>query len=84
MKSTFLKLILPAFAIVLAVGLAFATEETTSSSSQTAYYEHPVLGLQSVTVGNECQDQAGINCTYNGFQLYADMDTSIPLRKQNP
>lgn len=81
MKTKVLKSILPAFAILLAIGFAFATEA--EPVSQTAYYEHPVSGVQSVTIGNECQDQSGIDCKFNGYQLYADMDTTIPLRKPN-
>lgn len=69
-------------AILFAIGLAFAIE--TNSVSQTAYYQHPTLGWQSVEVGLECQPQAGINCTINGFQLYKDQTATMPLRKLIP
>lgn len=80
MKTSFFKIVLPAFAILLAVGLAFATE--TGTVSQTAYYQHPD-GVKSVTIGDECNPIGQINCTYFGYQLYAEASLSTPLRR-NP
>ncbi|MGV8815350.1 MAG: DUF6520 family protein [Gelidibacter sp.] len=79
MKTKVLKFVLPVFAILLAVSFAFATE--TIPVSQIGYYNHPISGWQEVNVGMECQPQAGINCTFNDFQLYKDKSTSFPLRK---
>lgn len=76
MKTRFLKLVLPAFAILLAVGLAFATESNTVS--QVAYYQSP-SGVMQVTVSNECIPEGQINCTYFGYQLYAEPSLSTPL-----
>lgn len=70
---------LPAFAIVLAIGLAFATESDTPS--QTAYYQHPILGVQSTTVGDECFFGSEFPCTYNGYQLYKEPELINDLRK---
>lgn len=80
MKTKMFKTVLPAFAIILAVGLSFATEAT-SSTSQIAYYNHPVLGLQSTMVGDECDADGKIACEFNGYQLYAEPSLSTELRK---
>lgn len=69
MKSNFLKLVLPAFAILLAVGLAFATEDT--PVFRTAYYHIPNDDWYSTTVGEECQVQGGNPCMFEEYQLYA-------------
>jgi len=82
MKTKIFKFMLPVFAMLLAVGFAFATEVKTVS--QTAYYNHPTAGWQSVVTGDECQDQSGFACTFNGFQLYKEMSTATPLRKITP
>lgn len=80
MKTRFLKLVLPAFAILLAVGLAFATESNTVS--QVAYYQGP-SGVMSVTVSDECIQGGAIKCTYFGNQLYAE-PTLINELGRNP
>ncbi|MEE1962050.1 DUF6520 family protein [Allomuricauda taeanensis] len=82
MKSNFLKLVLPAFAILLAVGLAFATED--SNVDRTAYYFQPGQGWQSTTVEDACDASGDIPCTYGELelQLYSDDDFgSTPLHK---
>lgn len=79
MITKFFKFVLPVFAVLLAVSFAFSTE--TKPVDQEAYYFHPISGWQQVTVGLECQDQAGTNCTFNNFQLYKEMSTATPLRK---
>jgi len=68
MKTNLLKLVLPAFAIILAVGLAFATED--SPVLQEAYYYHPISGWQTVMVGDNCTNIGEIPCTQDGYQLY--------------
>lgn len=82
MKTKIFKFMLPVFAMLLAVGFAFATEVKTMS--QTAYYNHPITGWQSVVIGNECQDRSGFECKFNGYQLYKEMSTATPLRKLTP
>ena len=80
MKTKFLKFILPAFAIMMAIGLAFASEAETVY--QTAYYNHPALGWQSVTAEADCGAMGDIPCTFNGNQLYAQPSyNSTLLRK---
>ena len=69
MKKHLLKIVLPAFAILLAVGLAFATEER--PVFRTAYYNIPGDGWHSTTVGEECQVQGGNPCMFDEYQLYA-------------
>lgn len=80
MKTSFFKIVLPAFAILLAVGLAFATE--TGTVSQTAYYQHPD-GVMSVTISDDCEPYGQIDCKYFGNQLYAEPSLSTPLGR-NP
>jgi hypothetical protein len=80
MKTRFLKLVLPAFAILLAVGLAFATESNTVS--QVAYYQTP-SGVMEVTIGEDCTINGDISCTYFGYQLYAE-PTLITELGRNP
>lgn len=80
MKTSVFKLILPAFAILLAVGLAFATENT--KVAQQAHYYLPGQGWQSTMVEDECFDGGSISCKYNGNQLYSEPDfTSVQLSK---
>lgn len=80
MKTKFLKFILPVFAIVMAIGLAFATEAETVY--QTAYYNHPALGWQSAVAEDGCDAPGFIPCTFNGKQLYSQPSySSTPLRK---
>ncbi|AWX43631.1 hypothetical protein HME9304_00622 [Flagellimonas maritima] len=80
MKTNVFKFILPAFAILLAVGFAFATEHTTVA--QEAHYFLPGQGWQSTTVEDECYQGSSIPCEYNGIQLYSEPDfASIQLRK---
>ncbi|MCK7591278.1 DUF6520 family protein [Subsaxibacter sp. CAU 1640] len=81
MKTKIFKFMLPVFAMLLAVGFAFATDVKTVS--QTAYYNHPTLGVQSITIGDECQVQSGIDCKFNGLQLYREMALVNKLRKPN-
>lgn len=82
MKTKIFKFVLPVFALLMAVSFAFATQSSTVA--QTAYYFHPVLGWQSVIIGDDCQDQAGNNCFIGSYQLYKDMSTSTPLRRVVP
>ncbi|MDF0716067.1 DUF6520 family protein [Muricauda sp. 334s03] len=80
MKSYFLKLVLPAFAILLAVGLAFATEN--ERVAQEAHYFLPGQGWQTVMVEDDCGASGNEACEYNGIQLYSERDFgSIALRK---
>ena len=84
MKSNFLKLVLPAFAILMAVGLAFATED--KPVFQDAYYFDPVDEEWKSTIAEEgCGENGGEACTYGpmNLQLYSDDDFgSIQLRKE--
>lgn len=80
MKTTFFKHVLPAFAILMAVGLAFAAEDL--SVDKTAYYQGP-NGIMSVTVGDDCVPNGAIQCTFDGFQLYQEPSLSTELGR-NP
>ena len=80
MKKHLLKIVLPAFAIMMAVGLAFATEDL--PVYKTAYYLGP-NGITTTSVGDDCVRDGAINCTYDGFQLYEDPGLSNALGK-NP
>ena len=68
MKVNLLKLVLPAFAILLAVGLAFATEA--ASVDQVGYYKPLNQNWQSIMVEDPCFDGGGTQCKYIGYQLY--------------
>ena len=68
MKTSFFKIVLPAFAILLAVGLAFATEDR--PVLQEAYYYHPINGWQTTMVENNCLIGSTTPCTQDGYQLY--------------
>lgn len=86
MKSKFLKTVLPAFAILLAVSLSFAS--VINTPSQIGYYDDPFIpGVQSTTTDCERQPTGDLCRTLEGYQLYAtdDLD-AIPnnkLRKVN-
>tara|TARA_R110001583_G_scaffold49447_7_gene154880 strand:- start:3361 stop:3603 length:243 start_codon:yes stop_codon:yes gene_type:complete len=79
MKTKFIKFVLPALAIVMALGFAFASEAETES--RIAYYDHPILGVQSTMVENECGTGNAIACKFNGHQLYAEPALTNELRK---
>lgn len=69
MKTKIFKIMLPALAMVLAIGLSFATEA--NRTTQTGYYDDPfVPGVQSIIT--DCEKQpVGIHCaTEEGFLLY--------------
>ncbi|WP_108424505.1 DUF6520 family protein [Flagellimonas amoyensis] len=74
MKSNFLKLVLPAFAILLAVGIAFATEE--SNLMQPGYADTPSGPLP---VQTDCLDEGQIQCKAGAYFVYKDIDLSDPL-----
>ncbi|WP_306014156.1 MULTISPECIES: DUF6520 family protein [unclassified Allomuricauda] len=75
MKRSFLKIVLPAFAIIMAVGLAFATEE--DNSTQTGYYEHPILGVQ--TVQTDCLETGQVFCMEGQYQVFKNPGLTIEL-----
>jgi len=84
MKRNFLKLVLPAFAILLAVGLAFGTEDRPVVKD--AYYYVPGQGWQSTTVEDACGAAGAYNCTIGTaqLQLYSEPDfESTPYRKNS-
>lgn len=81
MKSNFLKLVLPAFAILLAVGLAFATEEKVAFQ-QGHYYDTSAQQWKSITVEEDCDEYGAYPCLYDGYQLYSMPSFgSTPLKK---
>ncbi|USD24650.1 DUF6520 family protein [Flagellimonas marinaquae] len=75
MKAKFFKLLLPAFAIIMAVGMAFATEE--SNSTQTGYYNHPILGVQAIQT--DCPEIGEVLCMEGQWQVFKDPALTIPL-----
>ncbi|WP_437397588.1 DUF6520 family protein [Flagellimonas lutimaris] len=81
MKSKFLKLVLPAFALLLAVGLAFATEE--KPVVQQAHYLHPINGWQTVNVEDACFTGSNMACKYDIYQLYAEESESSQALYKN-
>ena len=80
MKKNLLKLVLPAFAILLAVGLAFGSEERTDEYE--GHYLDDFGVWRTIKVEPECHTGSLIACTYDGHQLYAEQShTSQPLYK---
>ncbi|WP_127142155.1 DUF6520 family protein [Flagellimonas marinaquae] len=80
MKAKFFKLLLPAFAILMAVGLAFATEN--ERVTQEAHYFLLGQGWQTVMIEDDCDATGQSPCEFNGIQLYSEPDfASIALRK---
>lgn len=81
MKKHLLKIVLPAFAIVMAVGLAFATEDQVVERN--AYYNIPgTQNWEQVTVADECYTGGNNACEYLGQQLYTEPDfDSMELSK---
>ena len=75
MKRSFLKIVLPAFAIIMAVGLAFATEE--DNSTETGYYNHPILGVQAIQT--DCPETGQVLCMEGQWQVFKDPALTIPL-----
>ena len=79
MKSNVLKIVLPAFAILLAISLSFATESL--ELSQTGYYDDPFIpGIQSTTT-NCTVTGTGDLCKVGIYQLYDTMDLEGELRQ---
>lgn len=77
MKIRIFKSVLPLFAFILAIGLAFATE---APVAQTGYYFDPSTGqIESVLV--ECNSTSNIRCEFNGQQVYAEPELMTPLFK---
>ncbi|WP_299546954.1 DUF6520 family protein [Seonamhaeicola sp.] len=68
MKSKFLKMVIPAFAILLAIGISFATESI--NSSQIGYYDDPFEpGIEEVST-NCIKNGSGNLCKEGVYQLY--------------
>ncbi|OYX28896.1 MAG: hypothetical protein B7Z06_00240 [Flavobacteriales bacterium 32-35-8] len=78
MKTNIFKTILPAIAIVLAMGLSFAVEST--RVVQTGYFDDPLIaGIQEELTDCQKDNPEDLCKTASGFQLYdtADLD-NIP------
>ncbi len=78
MKTKVFKFVLPVFALFLAVSFAFAAEE--SNTAQTGYYNHPILGVQSIMT--DCPRDGVDPCKFGAFPVYADQSLTIPLKKR--
>lgn len=80
MKTKVFKSILPAFALLLAVGVAFAATESNSFTTD-GYYDHPIAGPTAVPGGVNCQTSGQSDCTYQGLQVYAEIELETELHK---
>ncbi|PIV93651.1 MAG: hypothetical protein COW44_08360 [Flavobacteriaceae bacterium CG17_big_fil_post_rev_8_21_14_2_50_33_15] len=80
MKSKFFKIVLPAFAILLAISLSFATES--NRASQIGYYNHPVFGATPVIVN--CDAPSGPQCLHGQYPVFAEEALETPLFKNVP
>ncbi|MEC7769818.1 MAG: DUF6520 family protein [Bacteroidota bacterium] len=74
MKTSFLKIVLPAFAIIMAVGLAFATEK--DNLPQQGYAATP---SGPVPVQTDCLDDGIIQCKEGTYFVYKDINLTMPL-----
>jgi hypothetical protein len=81
MKTKIFKFVLPAFAVLMAIGFAFATEA--KIMFQQAYYQHPVLGWQPATADSGCGASGAIACEFNGYQLYSQPSLSSTALRKN-
>ncbi len=81
MKTSFFKLFLPAFAILLAIGLAFATEE--SNLPLTGYINSP---SGPVEIQTDCPDTGEGFCYEGLYQVFKDSTLMVPIRdwENNP
>ena len=75
MKTKIQKFALPLFAIVMAIGLAFATAE--DNATQTGYYNHPILGVQQIPT--DCPDNGSVQCMEGTYPVFKDQNLTIPL-----
>jgi hypothetical protein len=81
MKSKVFKIMLPAFAILLAISLSFATEAT--NSSQIGYYFDSNLG-EIVSTSVDCNSTSPDPCEVNGHQVFAERELLNALYKTTP
>lgn len=80
MKLRILKAVIPMSVLMLAVVGAFATKA--NNTYRTAYYEDPILGIQSVTVSDDCLPNGNDPCMVKGaHQVYAEITLDTPLGK---
>ncbi|MER3374562.1 MAG: DUF6520 family protein [Allomuricauda sp.] len=79
MKKHLLKIVLPAFAILLAVGMAFATEA--DSFLETGYIQGPSGPIE---VQVDCKSQIPDPCLFLGKQVYENPDYTDPMQKSKP
>lgn len=76
MKTKVFKAILPLFAMVMAVGMAFATKSF--DTNRPGYILTPT-GPMEVPGGVYCDTQVNAPCLYLGQQVFADKEGNIPL-----
>lgn len=79
MKTKNFKIVLPAFAILLAIGFAFATEANSINSP--AFYNHPDLGAQPVPGGTDCPNIGTKPCLYGDYPVYTDISLETPIKR---
>ncbi|SFZ89525.1 hypothetical protein SAMN05428642_101362 [Flaviramulus basaltis] len=79
MKTRIFKIVLPLFAILLAISLSFATEA--KRVIITGYYDHPTNGSTPVLV--DCNDVSGSFCMYGPYQVFKYPNLTEPLHKNN-
>lgn len=79
MKNKLKKFVLPAFALFMAVSLAFATEADTFL--ETGYIQGPTGPIQ---VQVDCKSEILDPCLFLGQQVYEDQQYTTPMRKSQP
>ncbi|RDY57830.1 DUF6520 family protein [Flagellimonas nanhaiensis] len=79
MKNKLKKFVLPAFALLMAVSLAFATDA--EAFLETGYIQGPTGPIQ---VQVDCKSEIIDPCLYLGQHVYEDPQFSTPMRKSQP
>ena len=80
MKTKILKFVLPAFALLLAVSFAFATEAI--NENRQGFISTPT-GYMEVPGGVNCDTPTNDPCLYLGQQVYAEQGLITPLDKKD-
>ena len=80
MKTKVLKFVMPVFAFILAMVLAFATG--TKDNSRIGYYPDPVTG-EPQEINVDCDSSTDKLCKFEGIQVYAEPEFDTELKKSS-
>ncbi len=83
MKTNIFKTVLPALAILLAMGLSFAVEAN-RVNQQGFYFDIDTGQAEQVPGIVDCSTELNEPCTYKGQQVYAELALTNKLYKIEP